>query len=373
MTAELVSAGAIAGAQVVAPAQPTVARGAIVRRAVALIGILVVVFGIVLPRLVDYDAVHAALAGLTPTQLALLVLATVAAYVANAGPYRVLIPGLAWPNAVRADLAAHAVASTVPGPTDVATRYVLYRQWSVPADVANAGIVLAGLLETLSGFALPVIASVGLLAADAETRDKVLLLAVTGLLVLIVAAVLLVSIVRSERIARGLGDRVDRIARRVWALVGRTPPSGIAGNVLNLRRRSKAMLTQRGVAAFVAAVISKLAWFAVFEVALWCVGVGPDALPPATVLAAVAVVGMVSIVPLTPGGVGVSEVAYVGILSSAAGAAMAPQLTAAVSLFRIAQWLAPIPIGWVLLVFMRRGRSEGLLGPLDGALPGSTA
>ena len=34
-------------------------------------------------------------------------------------------------------------------------------------------------------------------------------------------------------------------------------------------------------------------------------------------------------------------------------------------LFRIAQWLAPIPIGWVLLLVMRRGHWGELLGRPD--------
>jgi uncharacterized membrane protein YbhN (UPF0104 family) len=71
---------------------------------------------------------------------------------------------------------------------------------------------------------------------------------------------------------------------------------------------------------------------------------------------------MVSLLPITPGAVGVAEVAYIGILSSVAGSAYAGQLTAAVSLFRIAQWFAPIPIGWVLLILMRRGYWGNLLG-----------
>jgi hypothetical protein len=41
---------------------------------------------------------------------------------------------------------------------------------------------------------------------------------------------------------------------------------------------------------------------------------------------------------------------------------MTEQLTAAVTLFRIAQWLAPIPIGWVLFIVMRRGHWAELLG-----------
>jgi uncharacterized membrane protein YbhN (UPF0104 family) len=109
-------------------------------------------------------------------------------------------------------------------------------------------------------------------------------------------------------------------------------------------------------------VVAKLAWFVVLEVALWCVGVGPDVLPPSSVLAAMAVVGIVSLVPITPGAVGVTEVAYIGILTSIAGSGMSEQLTAAVMLFRIAQWLAPIPIGWVLLLVMRRGHWGELLG-----------
>ena len=72
-----------------------------------------------------------------------------------------------------------------------------------------------------------------------------------------------------------------------------------------------------------------------------------------------------SLIPITPGAVGVAEVAYIGILSSVAGAGMTEQLTAAVMLFRIAQWLAPIPIGWVLLIVLRRGHWGELRGGRD--------
>jgi uncharacterized protein (TIRG00374 family) len=354
----------------VAPsAQPTLRRRAIVRRAVVLGGLFVIVFGFVLPRLVDYDAVRAALAALTPWQLALLCASSIVAYVANAGPFRILVPRLSWPRAVASDMAARAVVSTVPGPTDVATRFVLYRQWSIPADVASAGIVLASLLETLAYFALPVIATAAMLVGGHPAPSQAVLLALAGLIALAVVAALLVSIVRSESLARRLGAWVEGMAGRIWALLHKAPPAGVVEGILDLRERAKAMLTGRGMLGFGAAVVGKLAWFAVLEVALWCVGVGPDVLPPSAVLAAMAIVGIVSLVPITPGGVGVTEVAYIGILSGVTGPAMTDQLTAAVSLFRIAQWLAPIPIGWVLLVVMRRGHWGEMLGPPDGRAP----
>ena len=76
-----------------------------------------------------------------------------------------------------------------------------------------------------------------------------------------------------------------------------------------------------------------------------------------------AVVGIVSLVPITPGAVGVSEVAYIGVLSSVTGPGAGESITAAVLIFRLAQWLGPIPIGWVLLLLVRgRHLSEELAG-----------
>lgn len=351
-----------AGTRVGSSDGPTLDRGAIVRRAIVLVGLLAFLFGFALPRLVDPDTVRAALAALTPGQLALLGASSIVAYIASAGPSRVLVPGLSWPHAVGSDLAARAVVSTVPGPTDFATRFVLYRQWSIPTDVASAGIALAAMFETFAYLLLPLIAAVALLVGGQPAPSEALLLALVGLVVLAVAAGLLVSIVRSESVARKLGGWLDSMARRIWKLFRKTPPAGIVLGVLDLRERSKVMLTQHGLAGFAAAVIARLTWFVVLEVALWCVGIGPDVLSPSAVLAAMAVVGIVSLVPITPGAVGVAEVAYIGVLSSVAGAEMTEQLTAAVMLFRIAQWLAPIPIGWVILIVLRRGQWGDLLG-----------
>ena len=260
------SAGAIASAPgEPTPAQPALSRGAIVGRALVLVGLLVFVFGIVLPRVVDYDAVRAALAALTPGQIALLGAASAVAYVASAGPTRVLVPGLSWPHAVGSDLAARAVVSTVPGPTDVATRLVLYRQWSIPTAVASAGIALAALFETFSYFALPLIAAAGLLVSRQPTDSRALLLALIGLVVLVAATLLLVSIVRSESLARKLGGWLDGMARRIWKLFRKTPPTGIVEGMLDLRERSKTILTQHGLRGFAAAVVARLAWFVVLE------------------------------------------------------------------------------------------------------------
>jgi len=336
-----------------APASTRPSRRSIATRALLLVGIVLVVFVGILPRVVDYDAVRAALSSLSATQLAVLVVVTVIAYVANAASARILIPGLGWPRAVGSDLAARAVVSTIPGPTDIATRFVLYRQWGIPADMATAGIAFVAFFEQLSALVLPVIATVGVVVTGHVTRPAVIWLSVISLVVLTVAMALLVGLVRSESLASRFGGWLQRLATRVWQVFRRTPPTGIAQGVIDVRDRSKDTLSRHGLAAFAAAVVAKLAWFLVLEVALWSVGVTPDVLPASVVLAAMAAVALVALIPITPGAVGVTEVGYIGFLTAVAGEGLTDQITAAIVIFRAAQWLAPIPIGWILLVIMR--------------------
>ena len=346
-------------------------RGAIVRRAVLLVAIVVLVFAVILPRVVDFGEVQAALATLSVGQLAALVAVTLVAYVANAAPIRILIPALSWPRAVGSDLAARAVVSTIPGPTDIATRFVLYRQWSIPADTATAGIVFAAFFETMSALVLPVIATIGVVLTGDAAQPAVLWLSVIGLLVFAVAVALIVGIVRSEPLARRVGKALQSIATRLWRLVKRTPPTGIEQGVLDVRERSKATLSRHGLGAFGAAVLAKLTWFLVLEIALWSVGISPDVLPPSAVLAAMAAVALVALIPITPGAVGVSEVAYIGFLSAVGGSELTGQITAAIVIYRAMQWLALIPIGWVLLVVIR-GRHWRDLGQSAASARGLT-
>jgi putative heme transporter len=344
-------------------------RRAIVTRVGLLLGIMAVVFVVILPRIVDYGAVTAALATLTAGQIAALVGTTALAYVASAAPSRILIPGLSWPHAVGADLAGRAVVSTIPGPTDIATKFVLYRQWAIPADTATAGIVFNAFFETLSDLILPLIATIGVLLAGHTPRPTVVVLSVIGLAVLVVALLLLATIVRSVSLAGRLGRALDSIAGRLLRLFRRQPPSGIVEGVMQVRGQAQEILSRRGALGFAAAVLARLAWFLVLQVSLWSVGVTSEVLPPSAVLTAMAAVALVALIPITPGAVGVSEVAYIGLLSAVAGETMTGQITAAIVIFRAAQWLVPIPLGWILLVIMRGSHWRELEADTPAAAP----
>jgi uncharacterized membrane protein YbhN (UPF0104 family) len=283
------------------------------------------------------------------------------------------VQGLSWPHAVGADLAGRAAASTIPGPTDVAIKFILYRQWAIPGDIASAGLLFAAFFETLSSLVLPLIATIGVVATGGTTRPGVILLTLIGHAVLAVATLVLTAIVRSEALALRFGRGLDWLARHIWVLVRRTPPACIVDAVLETRGKAKDTLSRHGLIGFAAAVGAKLAWFLVLDLSLWAVGLDMDVLSPATVLVAMAVVALVALIPITPGAVGISETAYIALLAAVAGSGATGQIPAAVLVFRLAQWLAPILIGWALLLLMRRGHWAELLGDHCDSIPPSEA
>ena len=89
--------------------------------------------------------------------------------------------------------------------------------------------------------------------------------------------------------------------------------------------------------------------------ALRLCGVPADVLTPRDVLAVFALTSVITIIPIAPGGAGVPELLYIAGLTSIAPGYEA-QITAGVFLFRLYVWFLPIPIAWILLKLVRRGR-----------------
>ena len=69
-----------------------------------------------------------------------------------------------------------------------------------------------------------------------------------------------------------------------------------------------------------------------------------------------ALVDVITIIPIAPGGAGIPELLYIAGLSAIAGEPWEAAITAGVFLFRLYQWFLPIPLAWILLKVARRGR-----------------
>jgi uncharacterized membrane protein YbhN (UPF0104 family) len=86
------------------------------------------------------------------------------------------------------------------------------------------------------------------------------------------------------------------------------------------------------------------------------VGVPDDVLPFGEIFAVYALVLCITIIPLSPGGAGVTELLMISAFSTLAGPQYEAAIAAGVLLYRIYFWFVPIPIAWILLKVTRRGK-----------------
>ncbi len=343
-------------------AKPPSRRDAILRIGIV-VGVLVVVFGLILPRFIDYQQVVAALQGLTLEDFAIVSVFGLIAWLLTGAIFAALIPGLGVLRGLQAYLILTGIGASIPlGPWNMAVLWVVIRGWGRPVATTTGGILLYGILDQLSRFALMFIAGIVLLLAEATQRG---VSPESGLIVgyLIVGGVLfvglgvgLVLVVRSERLARKLGRFAERIAGAVLRRIGRAVPD-IEGALVRFRVTLGDTVRSRGLPAFLVALASKIAWAVLMIVAIRVTGVSEQELPSAIILAGVAGVFVITVLPISPGGAGVPELLYISFFTTYTGGADSNAITAGVMLFRAFQWLLPIPLAWLLLGISRRGKS----------------
>lgn len=344
------------------PGSPPSRRAAILRTSLV-VGVLVVVFGVILPNYIDYEEMVAAFQGLSAQQILFLALLGVVAWVVTGAIFSALIPGLNLLRGTESWLILAGIGASIPfGPWNMGVLWVVIRGWGRPAQAASAGVALYGIFDQLSRLALGAIAPIFLIIAEGAGTDITIENAAfwtvggLALLIFIVATAVLIAIVRSEKLARRIGELSQRVVDWLLRRIGRKETPDVTGSIVRFRVTLGDTVRQRGLVAFLVSMVSKLAWCVLLTGALRVVGVPEDVLPTAEIFAVFAAVFIITIIPLSPGGAGVPEVLYITFFTSLAGDAYSAQISAAVMLYRVFQWFLPIPLAWLLLWLARRGK-----------------
>ena len=342
-------------------AAPPNRRAALVRSGL-IIGVLVVVFLIILPQYVDYAEVAAAFQSLTPDQIVVISVLGAIGWLTSGLVFCALIPGLSIVRGPTSWLILSGIGSSIPfGPWNMGVLWVIIRGWGIPNAAATSGIALYGVVNELSRLFLPLLAIVTLALtgglADVSNAGTAWVIAIVSAIVFVIATVLIVMIVRSERIADWLGRTGQRVVSWVIRRLGRKDAPDVVGAIHRFRDQLGLVVRRRGLASLGTSVVSQLAWVTVLTVALRMMGIPEHVLSPGDVFAVYALVMVITIIPLSPGGAGVPELLFISGLTAIAGAEYQAAITAGVFLYRLYFWFLPIPLAWILLKVARRGRS----------------
>ena len=187
------------------------------------------------------------------------------------------------------------------------------------------------------------------------TRPDAILIAAAavGLVLLVAVAAGFSLLLRSESFALRAGAILQRPAAACCRLARRPPPGSVARSLLAFRDRASALLTARSWRISATTAASQLALWLVLLACLRGVGLSQAQVPWQTSLAAFAFVRLLTALPITPGGLGITELGLVGTLAAGADHRVSAQVTAAVLLYRAVTYLPPIPLGAIACLTWR--------------------
>ncbi len=272
-------------------------------------------------------------------------------------------PGLTYPQAAVMTQSTTAVANSVPagGAVAVGLTYAMFTSWGFSKARSTVSVVVTGIWNNFVKLAAPILA-LALLAFEGRPGEGRVAAAVAGLAGLVGAIVLFALILRSGEFAAKVGTVTGRWASAVLRFVRRGPVRGWDRAVVKFRHLVIGLVRHRWVSLTLATVLSHASLYLVLVVSLRVMGVSDDDVGWAQVLAVFAFARLLTAIPLTPGGVGVVELALIGGLTRAGGDD-AP-VVAAVLLFRLLTYVLPIALGLGAYILWRRNRSW-----LDSAPP----
>jgi uncharacterized protein (TIRG00374 family) len=317
------------------------------------VAVVVAIFAFALPQVADYSAAWALVRAMSVTETTVLVIVALLNLVSYSALWVAAMPGLSWRRAVMVEEASTAVSNTVPVgfAFGVGTIAAMYTSFGYSPGVITRAVGVTGVWNNLVKLAVPVLALTAL-ALTGERTGALGVAAVTGLCVLVTAVLLLVLAVVHHGTARALGRTAQRALAPLLRRLHHPVSSDWGEGADRFRADSEELLRARWPALTAAALVSHGLLFLVLLASVHFVHGLDDDTSWARVLAVYAVTRLVTIVPITPGAVGVAELSYVAGLVAVGVDAVAA--TGAVLVFRFLTWFLPIPIGAACWLLWRR-------------------
>jgi uncharacterized membrane protein YbhN (UPF0104 family) len=307
--------------------------------------IVVGIFAWAIPKFADYNAVLDALGSLTPIEFWTLFAAMVFNLITYWWANQAALPGLGIGKAAVLTQTTTSVANTLPagGAIAIGLTYSILDSWGfTPTNVALY-VGVTGLWNIFTKLGLPMLALI-VLALSGHLTPGYVIAAAVGAIVIAVAVGLLALVFRSERQATRIGTAFGRAMSWLRKLVRKPPVEGWGEGAARFRRNTIALAEHRWFRLTWTTVLSQVALFFVLLLSLRSVGVSEQEISTAEAFAVYSFSRLLSAVPITPGGVGVIDVGYIGGLTVFDSAEKA-QIVAAVLLFRALTYGIQIPLG----------------------------
>ena len=316
--------------------------------------LIAAIFGFALPHFASYRSVWVSVQAMPWPQVLLVAAAALASMAATWLMICSVLPSIRLREAAVVNLGSNAVANTLPagGALAMGVSWAMLSSWGVGTAEYVLYTLVSGIWNVFARLGLPVLALL-VLATAIRPGAGLIAAAAVGLALLAAAVAALSLLVRSESFAFRAG-RVLQVALVLACRVVRRPASfDVPGSLTGFRDQAGALIAARGWRITVTTVAANLTLWLVLLACLRGIGLSQAQVSWQTSLAAFAFVRLLTVLPLTPGGLGITELGLIGVLAAGAGHRATAQVTAAVLLYRAVTYLPPIPLGAVACLAWR--------------------
>jgi uncharacterized membrane protein YbhN (UPF0104 family) len=323
-------------------------------------GLIVLLFAAIIPKVADYDEVWDSLAQLRPSTVLLMLALALLIRVLLAQAYTVITPGLPLGRSLIAREASSAVSNVVPGPSGTASQFVILRSWGVSVERftrATIGVSVSTDVLVFAGPGLAFVLWVLVGMPAAKDGNNAWVFGIGALILSVVAVSVVAAVGRSERLAAGLGRLGQVCVNPLRRLAGKEPVTTWPDRSVALRADTIDVLRHHGLGLLGCIVGGYVVNGVLLVLCLWACGITGAEMPFTLGFLLYTVGRIATIVNLTPGGVGVVEIAYSAVYISVLGESAHDAVVAGVLVYRALTYLLPIVTGafcYLLWRLMRR-------------------
>jgi putative heme transporter len=334
--------------------------------------VVVAVFAFIFPQIASYRDAWTVIQAMSAPWLLAVVGVTLLNLVFTWWLIMACLPGLSFGRSAAMNLSSTAVANTVPagGAIALGVSWTMAATWGFSGEEFTLYTLISGLWSQFAKFGTPAIALLALLTVGDVTSGLVWA-TVIGASVFLAALAALIAALRSDRAMAALGRAAQRVVSWACGLFHRTGPQNVERGFLDFKHRATDLLRRRGWWITLTTVLSDLGGWSVQLVCLRACGVSAAEVSWQHSFAGFALIRLLTTIPITPGGLGITEVGLTSYLAAGASGPVTDRIAAAVLLSRALTFLAPIPFGaGTFAVWKGRHRDRGLLeGPNAGSPP----
>src|SRR5262249_47560594 len=222
---------------------------------------------------------------------------------------------LSFTQAFTVTQASTALSIVVPGgiAVGVAGSYGILRKWGFAVNDVARAITLTGLWNQFLNLSFPIVA-VFLLAIQGESTAALAPVAVVGVAILGVLIAGFVLVLVSDQLAEDIGNVAARVAN--WGLrkIRRGPVKWSGKSFERFRDEAGDLLERRWHLLTLSSLAGNLTVFLLLLISLRTLGVPAAQVTAVEAFAAWSLARLVGSIPITPGGLGVVELALTGTL-----------------------------------------------------------